>query len=81
MRIDAPNTRIASMRSNAGLAPRVHLLTSVSRPKVLRPKVLPRSGIVLSEMRTADSLLISDLRSGYLANRFTPAEIMVQLGP
>jgi allophanate hydrolase len=30
-------------------------------------------------MRTPDSLLISDLRSGYLANRFTPAEIMVQL--
>src|SRR5258708_15152046 len=30
-------------------------------------------------MHTPDSLLISDLRSGYLANRFTPAEIMGQL--
>src|SRR5260370_42232185 len=30
-------------------------------------------------MHTPDSLLISDLRSGYLANRFTPAEIMTQL--
>ncbi len=30
-------------------------------------------------MHTADSLLISDLRNGYRANRFTPAEIMGQL--
>src|SRR6266849_2146930 len=30
-------------------------------------------------MHTAGSLLISDLRNGYRANRFTPAEIMVQL--
>jgi allophanate hydrolase len=30
-------------------------------------------------MHTPDSLLISDLRSGYLANRFTPAEIMAHL--
>jgi allophanate hydrolase len=33
----------------------------------------------IESMHTPDSLLISDLRSGYLANRFTPAEIMVQL--
>lgn len=30
-------------------------------------------------MPTEDSLLISDLRSGYLASTFTPAEIMVRL--
>jgi allophanate hydrolase len=34
---------------------------------------------ILEQMRIPDSLLISDLRGGYLANRFTPAEIMVQL--
>src|ERR1700722_17552275 len=33
----------------------------------------------IRSMLTADSLLISDLRNGYLANRFTPAEIMGQL--
>src|SRR5260370_24533031 len=31
---------------------------------------------ILNEMRTPDSLLISDLRRGYIANIFTPAEIM-----
>src|ERR1700736_5301529 len=30
-------------------------------------------------MPVEDSLLISDLRSGYLANRFTPAEVMARL--
>src|SRR5216684_4192309 len=33
----------------------------------------------IQSMHTADSLLISDLRNGYRANRFTPAEIMGQL--
>src|SRR6266852_5062937 len=33
----------------------------------------------IQSMHTAGSLLISDLRNGYRANRFTPAEIMGQL--
>jgi allophanate hydrolase len=33
----------------------------------------------LNQMPNPDSLLISDLRSGYLARRFTPAEIMDRL--
>jgi len=33
----------------------------------------------IPSMHSPDSLLISDLRRGYLANRFTPAEVMVQL--
>src|SRR5258708_4461126 len=33
----------------------------------------------IESMHTPDSLLVSDLRSGFLANRFTPAEIMAQL--
>jgi len=33
----------------------------------------------IQSMHTPDSLLISDLRNGYLANTFTAAEIMVQL--
>src|SRR5713101_7718675 len=34
---------------------------------------------ILRPMPIEDSLLISDLRSGYLASRFTPAEIMERL--
>jgi allophanate hydrolase len=39
----------------------------------------PRLTRYIQSMPTEDSLLISDLRSGYLANRFTPAEVMARL--
>ena len=35
--------------------------------------------VILLHMRVEDSLLISDLRSSYLAGRFTPADIMARV--